>query len=59
MLNTFCIVGTDQECARQLLALRVKYRVTDLVGVCGIGGMDPARCEQAMRLAMEKVIPYV
>lgn len=49
VLNTFCVVGTDQECHRQLHALRVEYGVTDLVGVFGIGGMDPATTNRALR----------
>lgn len=49
VLNTFCVVGTDQECHRQLHALRVGYRITDLVGVFGIGGIDPIAANRALR----------
>lgn len=58
VLNTFCVVGTDQECRRQLHALRVEYRVTDLVGVFGIGGMDPAAANRALRSLAAAEIEY-
>lgn len=41
VLGTSCVVGTNQECHRQLHALRVECGLTDLVAVFGIGGMDP------------------
>lgn len=36
VLNTFCILGTGQECHLQMDALRKDYGVTDLVGVFGM-----------------------
>jgi len=47
--HTFCILGTGQECQRQMDALRKDYRVTDLVGVFGIGGTDPTATNRALR----------
>lgn len=49
VLNTFCILGTGQGCDRRLRALRMAYRVTDLVGVFGIGGMDVATTNRALQ----------
>jgi alkanesulfonate monooxygenase SsuD/methylene tetrahydromethanopterin reductase-like flavin-dependent oxidoreductase (luciferase family) len=58
VLNTFCVVGTDQECRRKLHALRVEYRVTDLIGVFGIGGMDPAAANRALRSLAAAEVEY-
>lgn len=53
VLGTFCVVGTNQECHRQLHALRVACGLTDLVAVFGIGGMDPATANRALRSLAE------
>jgi hypothetical protein len=53
VLNTFCILGTGQQCRQQLHALRMEYRVSDLVGVFGIGGTDPAAANRALRSLAE------
>jgi alkanesulfonate monooxygenase SsuD/methylene tetrahydromethanopterin reductase-like flavin-dependent oxidoreductase (luciferase family) len=54
VVNSFCILGTAQECRRQMDTLRKEYRVTHLVGVFGIGGMDPAATNRALRAVVAK-----
>ena len=38
---------------------KTSFGVTEFVLWFNVGGIDPADCERAMRLAMERVIPHV
>jgi alkanesulfonate monooxygenase SsuD/methylene tetrahydromethanopterin reductase-like flavin-dependent oxidoreductase (luciferase family) len=54
------VIADDPEtCVEKLRELKRRFGVTEFVLWFNVGGIDPAHCERAMRLAMERVIPHV
>jgi alkanesulfonate monooxygenase SsuD/methylene tetrahydromethanopterin reductase-like flavin-dependent oxidoreductase (luciferase family) len=53
------IADDPATCVEKLRELKRRFGVTEFVLWFNVGGIDPAHCERAMRLAMERVIPHV
>jgi alkanesulfonate monooxygenase SsuD/methylene tetrahydromethanopterin reductase-like flavin-dependent oxidoreductase (luciferase family) len=53
------IADDPATCVEKLRELKRRFGVTEFVLWFNVGGIDPADCERAMRLAMERVIPHV
>ncbi len=53
------LADSPEGCIAKLRDMKRRFGITEFTLWTSIGGMDPERCEQAMRLAKEKVIPYV
>ncbi|MGH7042038.1 MAG: LLM class flavin-dependent oxidoreductase [Acetobacteraceae bacterium] len=53
------IAGDPDGCIDSLRAMKRRFGLTEFALWFNIGGIDPAACEAAMRLAAEKVLPFV
>jgi len=52
-----CDLGTPDQCAERIAALRVVIDPTEIVVFPGLGSMTGAEAERSMRLHAEKVLP--
>jgi alkanesulfonate monooxygenase SsuD/methylene tetrahydromethanopterin reductase-like flavin-dependent oxidoreductase (luciferase family) len=54
-----CIADDPQTCVAKLQDLQRRFRITEFVLWFNIGGIAKPHVEHAMRLAAERVLPYV
>jgi len=54
-----CIADDPETCVRKLKEMKRRFGITEFVFWFNIGGIDPEHVERSMRLAVEKVMPYV
>ena len=54
-----CIADDPETCVAKLKDMKRRFGVTEFVLWFNIGGIDKAHVERAMKLAAEKVMPYV
>ncbi len=53
------IADEPEGCVASLRAMKQRFGLTEFALWFNIGGIDPAHCERAMRLAAERVLPFV
>ncbi len=53
------IADDPDTCIDKLRTLKDRFGITEFALWFNIGGIDPAHCERAMRLAAERVLPHV
>jgi alkanesulfonate monooxygenase SsuD/methylene tetrahydromethanopterin reductase-like flavin-dependent oxidoreductase (luciferase family) len=53
------VVGDPAECIDRLREMKQRFGITEFALWFNVGGIDPAHCERSMRLAAEKVMPFV
>jgi len=53
------IADDPDTCVDKLRDMKRRFGLTEFTLWFSIGGIDPAACERAMRLAAERVLPYV
>jgi alkanesulfonate monooxygenase SsuD/methylene tetrahydromethanopterin reductase-like flavin-dependent oxidoreductase (luciferase family) len=53
------IADDPDTCVEKLREMKRRFGLTELALWFNVGGIDPAHCERAMRLTMERVIPKV
>ena len=54
-----CIADDPETCVAKLKEMKRRFGITEFVFWFNIGGIDKAHVERAMKLAAEKVMPYV
>ena len=54
-----CIADDPETCVAKLKDMKRRFGITEFVFWFNIGGIDKAHVERAMKLAAEKVMPYV
>jgi alkanesulfonate monooxygenase SsuD/methylene tetrahydromethanopterin reductase-like flavin-dependent oxidoreductase (luciferase family) len=53
------VADSPEGCIAKLRMFKERFGITEFALWSSIGGLDPAHCERAMRLTMEKVAPHV
>ena len=54
-----CIADDPETCVAKLKDMKRRFGITEFVLWFNIGGIDKAHVERAMKLAAEKVMPFV
>lgn len=53
------VVGDPKECIDRLQEMKQRFGITEFALWFSLGGIDPMHCERSMRVAAEKVMPFV